>query len=59
MSRSVDALDSAFPVAASIALELIRRPEVTAQWSRPSALPHLSVGGLACHLGPANQRAAA
>ncbi|MGA4728622.1 maleylpyruvate isomerase N-terminal domain-containing protein [Micromonospora taraxaci] len=51
MSRPVDALDSAFPVAASIALDLIRRPEVSEQWSRPSVLPHLSIGGLACHLG--------
>ncbi|MEO3770268.1 maleylpyruvate isomerase N-terminal domain-containing protein [Micromonospora sp. B9E7] len=51
MSRPVDALDAAFPVAASIALDLIRRPEVSEQWSRPSALPHLSVGALACHLG--------
>ncbi|MFG2049924.1 maleylpyruvate isomerase N-terminal domain-containing protein [Micromonospora sp. NPDC048935] len=58
MSRSFDALDSAFPVAASIALELIRRPEVTERWSRPSALPHLSVGGLACHLGRQAVRAA-
>ncbi|MET7707500.1 maleylpyruvate isomerase N-terminal domain-containing protein [Micromonospora sp. NPDC005413] len=51
MSRPVDALDAAFPVAASIALDLIRRSEVSEQWSRPSVLPHLSVGGLACHLG--------
>ncbi|WP_410809467.1 maleylpyruvate isomerase N-terminal domain-containing protein [Micromonospora sp. 067-2] len=51
MPRPVDALDAAFPIAASIALELIRRPEVSARWSSPSALPHLSVGGLACHLG--------
>ncbi|MFY1615056.1 maleylpyruvate isomerase N-terminal domain-containing protein [Micromonospora sp. WMMD736] len=58
MFRSVDALDSAFPVAASIALDLIRRPEVSEQWSRPSALPHLSVGGLACHLGRQAVRAA-
>ncbi|MEU8088891.1 maleylpyruvate isomerase N-terminal domain-containing protein [Micromonospora sp. NPDC049101] len=58
MSRSVDALDAAFPIAASIALELIRRPEVTARWSDPSALPHLSVGGLACHLGRQAVRAA-
>jgi hypothetical protein len=58
MSRPVDALDSAFPVAASIALDLIRHPEVSAQWSRPSALPHLSVGGLACHLGHQAIRAA-
>ncbi|NYH40770.1 hypothetical protein HNR22_000497 [Micromonospora jinlongensis] len=58
MSRSVDALDASFPVAASIALDLIRRAEVTEQWSRPSALPHLSVGGLACHLGRQAVRAA-
>ncbi|MEV4121979.1 maleylpyruvate isomerase N-terminal domain-containing protein [Micromonospora sp. NPDC049645] len=58
MSRPVDALDSTFPIAASIALDLIRRPEVSAQWSSPSALPHLSVGGLACHLGRQAVRAA-
>ncbi|WP_330441082.1 maleylpyruvate isomerase N-terminal domain-containing protein [Micromonospora sp. NBC_00821] len=58
MSRPVDALDASFPVAASIALDLIRRPEVTERWSDPSALPHLSVGGLACHLGRQAVRAA-
>ncbi|MER7591254.1 maleylpyruvate isomerase N-terminal domain-containing protein [Micromonospora sp. NPDC127501] len=58
MSRPVDALDASFPIAASIALDLIRRPEVTEQWSSPSALPHLSVGGLACHLGRQAVRAA-
>ncbi|MET8277773.1 maleylpyruvate isomerase N-terminal domain-containing protein [Micromonospora sp. NPDC005174] len=58
MSRPVDALDSAFPVAATIALDLIRHPEVSAQWSQPSALPHLSVGALACHLGRQAVRAA-
>ncbi|TNH30970.1 hypothetical protein FHG89_04765 [Micromonospora orduensis] len=58
MSQPVDALDTAFPVAAAIALDLIRRPEVTERWSSPSALPHLSVGGLACHLGRQAVRAA-
>ncbi|MBG6104299.1 hypothetical protein IW249_004713 [Micromonospora vinacea] len=58
MSRPVDALDASFPVAASIALDLIRRSEVTERWSDPSALPHLSVGGLACHLGRQAVRAA-
>ncbi|MFF4879908.1 maleylpyruvate isomerase N-terminal domain-containing protein [Micromonospora sp. NPDC000668] len=58
MPRLVDALDSAFPVAASIALDLIRRSEVSDQWSSPSALPHLSVGALACHLGRQAVRAA-
>ncbi|MEU4399400.1 maleylpyruvate isomerase N-terminal domain-containing protein [Micromonospora orduensis] len=58
MSHPVDALDAAFPVAAAVALDLIRRPEVTERWSDPSALPHLSVGGLACHLGRQAVRAA-
>ncbi|MEU4475436.1 maleylpyruvate isomerase N-terminal domain-containing protein [Micromonospora sp. NPDC023888] len=58
MPRPVDALDASFPVAASIALDLIRRPEVSEQWSSPSTLPHLSVGGLACHLGRQAVRAA-
>ncbi|MEU7846923.1 maleylpyruvate isomerase N-terminal domain-containing protein [Micromonospora parva] len=58
MFRAVDALDAAFPTAAAIALDLIRRPEVTERWSHPSALPHLSVGGLACHLGRQAVRAA-
>ncbi|MFI6243069.1 maleylpyruvate isomerase N-terminal domain-containing protein [Micromonospora sp. NPDC050795] len=58
MSRPADALDASFPVAASIALDLIRRPEVSERWSSPSALPHLSVGGLACHLGRQAIRAA-
>ncbi|MEU7607746.1 maleylpyruvate isomerase N-terminal domain-containing protein [Micromonospora sp. NPDC049204] len=58
MSRPVDALDASFPIAASIALDLIHRAEVTGRWSSPSALPHLSVGGLACHLGRQAVRAA-
>ncbi|MDG4781154.1 maleylpyruvate isomerase N-terminal domain-containing protein [Micromonospora sp. WMMD961] len=58
MSPAVDALDASFPTAASIALDLIRRPEVTERWLEPSALPHLSVGGLACHLGRQAVRAA-
>ncbi|GAB3937493.1 maleylpyruvate isomerase N-terminal domain-containing protein [Micromonospora vulcania] len=58
MSQPVDALDATFPVAASIALDLISRDEVAAQWSSPSALPHLSIGGLACHLGRQAVRAA-
>ena len=53
-----DRLDAAFPVAAAIALELIRRPEVSDRWSGPSALPKMSVGALACHLGRQTVRAA-
>jgi len=51
-------LDGAFPTAAAIALELIRRPEVHDRWTRPSALPEMSVGALACHLGRQAVRAA-
>lgn len=54
----VDRLDNAFPVAATIALDLIRRVEVADQWQRPSALPKMSVGALACHLGRQAVRAA-
>ena len=51
MHDRADGLDTAFLTAASIALELIRQPDVSEQWNRPSALPKLSVGALACHLG--------
>jgi hypothetical protein len=54
----VDRLDTAFLSAASISLELIRRTEVSDQWGRPSALPKMSVGALACHLGRQPVRAA-
>ncbi|MBO0772616.1 MAG: maleylpyruvate isomerase N-terminal domain-containing protein, partial [Actinobacteria bacterium] len=39
-------------------LELIQRPEVAGGWERPSALPKMSVGALACHLGRQPVRAA-
>ena len=50
--------DDAFLVAADAALALVGRPEVAAAWSAPSALPRLSVGGLAVHLGNQVVRAA-
>ncbi len=53
-----DRLDGPFPVAASIALDLIRRPEVSDRWLGQSALPKMSVGALACHLGRQTVRAA-
>jgi Mycothiol maleylpyruvate isomerase N-terminal domain len=53
-----DRLDSAFPMAAAVALELISRDEVRDQWLLPSALPKLSIGALACHLGRQVVRAA-
>lgn len=54
----VDRLDAAFPVAASIAQDLISRKAVAAQWDRPSSLPKMSIGALACHLGRQTVRAA-
>jgi hypothetical protein len=47
-----------FPVAAAVALDLIRRGEVRDQWLMPSALPKMSTGTLACHLGRQVVRAA-
>ena len=44
--------------AVSISHALLRRPEVADQWSQPSALPKMSVGALACHLGRQTVRAA-
>ena len=58
MSEGADRLDAAFPVAASIALDLVRRPEVSDAWLRPSCLPEMTVGALACHLGRQTVRAA-
>jgi Mycothiol maleylpyruvate isomerase N-terminal domain len=57
-SRRIDRLDAAFLIAATVALELIRRSEVAAQWLMPSALPKMSIGTLACHLGRQVVRAA-
>lgn len=58
MDEHVDRLDAAFPVAGGIAVELIRRAEVSDGWASPSALPRMSVGALACHLGRQTVRAA-
>jgi len=51
VDNRVDRLDTAFLAAASIALELTRRAEVSDRWLQPSVLPKMSVGALACHLG--------
>jgi hypothetical protein len=40
----------AFVVAAESAVTLLDRPEVAAAWTKPSALPDFTVGGLAAHL---------
>jgi hypothetical protein len=42
---------AAYLVAAGSAATLLRLPAVAELWSAPSALPGLSVGGLAAHLG--------
>ena len=41
----------AYLEAAAIAADLLAEPAVARDWSRPSALAKLSVGGLAAHLG--------
>jgi hypothetical protein len=56
--KHVDRLDPVFPIAGTIALELIQRAEVSDQWQGPSALPKMAVGALACHLGRQTVRAA-
>jgi len=50
--------DEAFLLAADAVLDLVGRPQVAARWSEPSALPRMSVGGLAVHLGNQVVRAA-
>lgn len=40
-----------FLLAGASALELLGRVELVHQWGRPSALPEMTVGGLAAHLG--------
>lgn len=40
-----------FLIAAESAFELVGRVEVVQAWDRPSALPEMSVGALAAHLG--------
>jgi hypothetical protein len=51
-------LDAAFLAATPIVGDLTRRPEVARLWTRPSALPQMSIGALACHLGRQTVRAA-
>lgn len=51
-------LDTVFPAAGEVALNLIQRAEVRDRWLRPSALPKMSIGALACHLGRQVVRAA-
>lgn len=51
-------LDDSFLQAAEAALALVELPEVGGRWTAPSALPRLSVGALAVHLGNQVVRAA-
>jgi hypothetical protein len=48
--RRVTSLREAFLPAGELAVELIRDPAVEAAWLDSSALPRMSVGGLAAHL---------
>jgi hypothetical protein len=58
VENRIDRLDDVFPMAATVALDLIQRSEVADQWLMPSTLPKMSVGALACHLGRQVIRAA-
>jgi Mycothiol maleylpyruvate isomerase N-terminal domain len=58
MDERAGRVDTAFLIAATIAYELVGRDEVAQAWTRPSALPKMSVGALACHLGRQPVRAA-
>jgi hypothetical protein len=58
VQNRVDRLDAMFPMAAAVAADLIQRREVHDRWLLPSALPAMSVGALACHLGRQVVRAA-
>jgi len=58
MQNPVNRLDALFPAAAAAALDLIQRGEIRDQWVMPSALPKMSIGTLACHLGRQVVRAA-
>jgi Mycothiol maleylpyruvate isomerase N-terminal domain len=50
--------DTVFLTATAVALDLIQRREVGEHWLMASALPKMSVGALACHLGRQVTRAA-
>jgi hypothetical protein len=52
------ALDAPFLTAAALSLGLLGLPQVGGRWASPSALPKMSVGALACHLGRQTVRAA-
>jgi hypothetical protein len=51
VQNQVNRLDVVFPIAAAVAVDLIQRRQVRERWLLPSALPKMSVGALACHLG--------
>lgn len=48
---TMQAVEEDFLVAAESAYELVGRVEVVQRWEQPSALPEMSVGALAAHLG--------
>ncbi|NNG36542.1 maleylpyruvate isomerase N-terminal domain-containing protein [Nakamurella aerolata] len=56
--HQVSRLDGSFLEAAETMLTLLGTSEVAARWNEPSALPKMSVGALACHLGRQPRRAA-
>jgi hypothetical protein len=58
VQNRINRLDGAFPVAAAVALDLVSLGQVRDRWLLPSALPKMSIGALACHLGRQVVRAA-
>jgi hypothetical protein len=56
--NQVNRLDAVFPVAAAVALDLVQQGEVRGQWLMLGALPKMSAGTLAWHLGRQVVRAA-
>jgi hypothetical protein len=55
--QNVAAADQPFVDAAGVALTLLGNDAVRDRWPEPSALPAMSVGALACHLGRQAARA--
>jgi hypothetical protein len=58
VQHPINRLDAVFPMAAQIALDLIRHDKVVDQWLASSVLAKMSIGALACHLGRQIVRAA-
>jgi len=58
VNSTSDRWDAVFPLAGELVKDLIQQAPVSDQWLQQSALPKMSVGELACHLGRQLVRAA-